>query len=279
MLHDLRDRLRLRTAMAVAVEVQQQLLPRAAPRIERLDIWGFSAYCDETGGDYFDYILLDRADGETSVAGTVPARTNDARGGSGLLVAIGDVAGHGIGPAIVMAGTRGILHSRAASCGHLGQLMTHLNDQLARDILPDRFVTMLLWYIDPRRGAACWANAGHDPAIIYDPGDDHFAESGRGNIPLGIEPGIAYEEYAYGPLRAGQVIVLGTDGIWEARGASGESYGKRRLMDVVRARAASTAEQIAHAVRLDLEAFRGAEHQRDDVTLVVIKVLPVDPSD
>src|SRR5688572_9723170 len=205
-----------------------------------------------------------------------PDRADDVPDGKGLLVAIGDVAGHGIGPAIVMAGTRGVLHSRAASCGHLGELMTHLNDRLARDVMPDRFVTMLLWYTDPRRGAACWANAGHDPAIVYDPRDDRFTESGLGNIPLGIEPGMTYDEHAFGPLRAGQVIVLGTDGIWEAVDASGELYGKRRLMDVVRARAAGTAEQIAHAVRRDVEAFRGAQHQRDDVTLVVIKVLPVD---
>jgi sigma-B regulation protein RsbU (phosphoserine phosphatase) len=156
--------------------------------------------------------------------------------------------------------------------------MTHLNDQLARDVMPGRFVTMLLWYMDPDHGAACWANAGHDPAMVYDPRDDHFAESGRGNIPLGIEPGLTYDEHAFGPLRAGQVVVLGTDGIWEALGPSGEPYGKPRLMEVVRAAAGGTAQTIAHAVRRDLEHFRGAGDQRDDVTLVVIKVLPVDSS-
>jgi len=139
---------------------------------------------------------------------------------------------------------------------------------------------MLLWYTDPRRGAACWANAGHDPAIVYDPCDDRFTESGHGNIPLGIEPGLTYHEHPFAPLRAGQVIVLGTDGIWETMDASGELYGKQRLMDVIRARAraGSTAEQIAHAVRRDVETFRGPRRQRDDVTLVVIKVLPVDSS-
>jgi len=145
--------------------------------------------------------------------------------------------------------------------------------------MPGRFVTMLLWYMDPRRGDACWANAGHDPAIVYDPRDDRFAESGRGNIPLGIEPGLTYEEHAFGPVSAGQVVVLGTDGIWETLGPSGEPYGKRRLMDVVRAGAAGTAEQIARTVRRDLEHFRGPRDQRDDVTLVVIKVLPLDSTD
>ncbi len=76
-------------------------------------------------------------------------------------------------------GARGILHSRATACGHLGDLMTHLNDQLVRDMMDARFVTMMLWYVDPRRGTVCWASAGHDPAIVYDPAADRFEESGQ----------------------------------------------------------------------------------------------------
>ena len=165
MLHDLRDRTRLRGAMAVAMQVQQGLLPAKPPHIPGLDVHGFSTYCDETGGDYFDYMVLDRDTGRRMVEG---GGTGYSRG-EGLLVAIGDVVGHGIGSALVMAGARGILHSRASACGQLGELMTHLNEQLVPDLEGCRFVTMLLWYVDPRRGTVCWANAGHDPAIVYDP--------------------------------------------------------------------------------------------------------------
>jgi sigma-B regulation protein RsbU (phosphoserine phosphatase) len=198
-----------------------------------------------------------------------------------VLVAIGDVVGHGVGAAILLAGARGVLHRRASAWGHQGELLTHLNAHLARDTGGRRFVTMLLWYIDARQERVCWANAGHDPVLCYDPELDTFTEVGRdGDIPLGIEKGVVYEEHQFGPVKPGQVIVLGTDGIWETRNAAQEYFGRERLMEVVRGAAGGCASEIADAVRLELDAFRGAERQRDDVTLVVVKMMPIaNPSD
>jgi sigma-B regulation protein RsbU (phosphoserine phosphatase) len=268
MLHDLRDRLRLRGAMAVASQVQQGLLPACPPSVPGLDVHGYSAYCDETGGDYFDYLVLDRNSGTRAEdgGGTWVSR------GEGLLVAIGDVVGHGIGSALVMAGARGVLHSRATGCGHLGELMTHLNEQLVPDLGGSRFITMMLWYVDPRRGTACWANAGHDPAIVYDPVADQFTESGFGEIPLGIEPGVTYAEHSFGPVRPGQVIVLATDGVWETVNPAGEMFGRERLKRVIRENANGCAADIVGAVERAITSFRAGGNQRDDVTLVVIKV-------
>jgi sigma-B regulation protein RsbU (phosphoserine phosphatase) len=271
MLHQLRDRTRLRSDLAVAMEVQQGLLPASPPQLAGLDVYGFSQYCDETGGDYFDYLVVDRH-------GALPpgddGLRHDDRGG--LLVAIGDVVGHGIGASILMAGARGVLHSRASTCGHLGELMTHLNHQLVRDTGGRRFVTMMLWYVDRHRATACWANAGHDPVLIYDAATDAFTEGCRaGDIPLGIDAAVVYEEQSFGPVRPGQVVVLGTDGIWEALDDGGRYYGRERLMAAVRAAATGTAQEIATAVRRDLDAFRRGQSPRDDVTLVIIKVLPL----
>jgi sigma-B regulation protein RsbU (phosphoserine phosphatase) len=102
--------------MAVATEVQQALLPAEPPQVEGLDVYGFSAYCDETGGDYYDYVVPE---------GTRPGS---------VLFAVGDVMGHGIGSALVMASARAVLRSSATTCGHLGQLLTHLNALLVRDL-------------------------------------------------------------------------------------------------------------------------------------------------
>lgn len=254
MIDGLRDRTRMRESLAVATEVQQALLPARAPDVPGLDIHGFSAYCDETGGDYFDYIVPDQAR-----PGTV-------------LFAVGDVMGHGVGSALVMASARAVLRSNSASCGHLGELLTHLNTLLVPDMGGRRFITMLLWLLDLRGGTACWANAGHNPALVYDPRDDRFEESGYDGIPLGIYDGVTYKEHAFGPVRPGQVIVLGTDGVWETANERKELYGEERLRQCVRAAAHRPAREIAEAVRRDLGAFRGPARQRDDVTLVVIKV-------
>jgi serine phosphatase RsbU (regulator of sigma subunit) len=254
MIDDLRDRTRLRSAMAVATEVQQALLPSEPPRVEGLDVAGFSHYCDETGGDYYDYV--------------VPHTT---RPGS-VLFAVGDVMGHGIGSALVMASARAVLRSSATTCGHLGQLMTHLNALLVHDLRGQRFVSMILWLVDVRGGTACWANAGHHPAIVYDPATQAFEQSGRDGIPLGIDADAEYHEHVHGPLRRGQVMVLGTDGIWETTNDRGEFFGVDRLRDSIHAAAGRTASEIAAAVRRDLDAFRGKKDYKDDVTLVVIKV-------
>ena len=260
MIADLRDRVRLRGALAMATEVQQKLLPARPPRADGLDVFGFSAYCDETGGDYYDYLLP------------------DGRGDGRALFVVGDVMGHGIGSALGMAAARAILRSRLTTCDDLGHLLAALNEQLVPDMDGRGFITMLLWMIDPARRTARWANAGHDPAIVYDPHADRFDDVGYDGIPLGIEATAPFAEQTFGPLRPGHVVVLGTDGVWDTVNPAGEFFGKDRVRAIVRNRAADSAEQIAAAVRRELDAFRGRRPQRDDVTLVVVKVLSDDPA-
>jgi sigma-B regulation protein RsbU (phosphoserine phosphatase) len=254
MIADLRDRLRLRHSLGVAMQVQQNLLPSEPPKITGLDIAGFSAYSDETGGDYFDYLLLRRSDRQA------------------LLVAIGDVTGHGIGSALSMAGARAILRSHATETGDLGELLGRMNRQLIQDLRPGVFMTMELFLIIPGGETMFSASAGHDPAIIFDPQTGEFSETSSGDIPLGIEGEVAYGELTYKPVRPGQVIVMATDGVWEADAENGEMFGKDRLREAIRATAGKTADEISAAINQALTDFRGSAKQRDDVTFVVVKI-------
>jgi len=172
----------------------------------------------------------------------------------------------------VMASARAVLRSSAATCGHLGELLTHLNRLLVDDLGGRRFVTMILWLVDVRNRTVCWANAGHGPALVYDPATDRFEESGRDGIPLGIDEDVTYREHVHGPVRPGQIMVLGTDGVWETVNAEGDPFGTERLRDSIRAAAEGSAREITDAVRRDLDAFRGSREHQDDVTLVIIKV-------
>jgi serine phosphatase RsbU (regulator of sigma subunit) len=253
MIADLRDRLRLRHSLDVAMEVQQRLLPRRPPAVPGLDVAGHSTYCDETGGDYYDFLVLEEQPG-------------------GLLVALGDVMGHGVAAALVMAGARAVLRDRAATAGSLAALLVRLNRLLAADLEGTRFMTMHLSFVDPRASTFRWVSAGHDPAILYDPAADRFVEMDAGSLPLGIEEGAAYEESAYSPLRPGQVLFVGTDGVWESPNAANEQFGKGRVREAIRAASSGTAAAIAEAVRARLCEFRGECRQVDDVTFVVIKV-------
>src|SRR5262245_30453307 len=260
MIVDLRDRLRLRHSLGVAMEVQQRLLPARPPQVRGLDVAGHSTYCDETGGDYYDFLVRDRA-------------SPDA-----VLLVLGDVMGHGVAAALVMAGVRAVLHDRVEAAGGLADLMGRLNRLIAADHQGERFMTMHLSVIDSRSGTMRWASAGHDPAILFDPASGRFEEVGEGDLPLGVMDDTTYAEQTAGPLSPGQVIFVGTDGVWEMPDAKGEAFGKDRLREAIRESAAGSADEIARAVRDRLAAFRSDSRQVDDVTFVVVKVLPIAPT-
>jgi sigma-B regulation protein RsbU (phosphoserine phosphatase) len=254
MVGGLQDRVRLRQSLAVAMEVQQNLLPRQTPEIAGLDIAGHSTYCDETGGDYYDYLDITGLN-EHAVA-----------------VVIGDVMGHGVAAAMMMANARGILRSHAQQADTLGGLLIHLNELLVPDTGGRRFMTMLLMIVDAERRALRWASAGHDPPFIYDPREDKFLELEGGGLPLGIAPGEQYSEEPAVNIRDGWLIVTATDGVWEARNAAGEMFGRDRMCDCVRRHASLDARSISDHILKDLGDFIGELSHDDDVTFVVIRV-------
>ena len=254
MVPQLQDRMRMRHSLALAMEVQQSLLPAGPPRIPGLDIAGSSIYCDETGGDYYDFLELSRLS------------THE------LGIAVGDVTGHGIAAALLMTGARALLRNRANQPGSLSELMREVNDHLTEDTPVGRFMTLFYLVIDAQARSVRWANAGHDPPMLYDPATDGFDELGGGGIPLGIEVPWRYEEYRRDRLEAGQIIVIGTDGIWEAVNRRDQQFGKDALRRIIRERAEASAAEIQHAVIAALTEFRQGLPQADDVTLVVVKM-------
>jgi len=249
----LSDRLRIREALKLAQEVQQHLLPDHPPDLPGFEIAGTSIYCDETGGDYYDYLEL-------------PEYGPDTIG-----IAVGDVTGHGIAPALLMATARALLRSRAGTHTDLAALMGAINVDLAADSVAGRFMSLFYIVIDAPRLRARWVTAGHGPAISYDPALGSFSELGGPDVPLGIDPDWTFSEQAREGFAAGEILLIGTDGIWETRNADGREFGKQALHEVIRAHAAGNAGSIQRAVCEAIARFRGARPQEDDVTLVVVK--------
>ena len=251
----LRDRMRLRDSLALAQEVQQNLLPSGNPAINGFDITGHATYCDETGGDYFDFLTI-AGQPDTTAA-----------------IAVGDVVGHGVAAAMLMATARGILRSRCRTPGTLADLLTHLNSLLVEDTGGDRFMTMLLMTVDAERKEMCWATAGHEPPIVYDPASDHFSEFNGSGMSLGLVKGVAYEEYLFNEVQPGQVIMALTDGLWEAFDKDGEMFGKDRVRNLIRRFANLSAAEISERINAELSRFLGAKSPDDDLTFVIVKVL------
>jgi serine phosphatase RsbU (regulator of sigma subunit) len=248
------ERDRLRHSLELAREVQQQLLPRENPVVAGLDVAGRSIYCDETGGDYYDFIPLN-LDGREKLA-----------------VVVGDVSGHGISSALIMAMVRASLRQRLSLPGSISQIIGDVNSQLAGDVEDSgQFVTLFFLAIDPIGRVLKWVRAGHDPAIFYDPAAAQIEELTGDGMALGVDPHTQYAVNEKGNFNRGSIIVLGTDGIWESRNSSDEMMGKEVISEIIRENAACSAAEILEAVITKIRKFQEGMKFEDDLTLVVVK--------
>jgi serine phosphatase RsbU (regulator of sigma subunit) len=242
-------------ALNVAQEVQQSLLPQRPPEEPRFDMAGSSLYCDETGGDYYDYIKL-------------PLLSPDSYG-----IVVGDVSGHGISSALLMAGVRAYLRGRVTQSGSAAEIISDVNRLVSADTIEtNQFMTLFFLVIDARTGQITWVRAGHDPALLYSPDKNHFEKLEGQGLPLGVEESWQYQDYTR-TVRTGQILILTTDGVMEAHNKESEMFGRDRLKKIIRQYANLGAEGIRLAVIDAVSAFRGEAHQEDDITLVVLKFL------
>ena len=249
------ERDRIRQSLYLAHEVQQTLLPRKVPLIEGLDIAATIAYCDETGGDFYDF--LDNA--ETPLGS--------------FTMAVGDVSGHGIPSALMMATGRAFLRQRSVLPGTAAEIISDVNRLMTGDFAESGgFMTLLYLTIDPAGKRLYWVRAGHDPAIFYDPRTDTFEELRGAGIALGVNIQWRYKQYQKTDLKPGQVIVLGSDGLWEARNPAGKMLGKDPIHQIIRQSYGATAREILTSCFNTFNQFLGERAPEDDVTLVVIKI-------
>jgi sigma-B regulation protein RsbU (phosphoserine phosphatase) len=249
------ERDKIRQSLYLAQEVQQTLLPHKNPEVEGLDIASTIVYCDETGGDYYDFPDTHKA---------YPGR---------LGVVVGDVSGHGISSALLMATGRAFLRQRTVLPGGLANVVSDVNRQMTHDTQEaGSFMTLFYLLIDPTDRSLCWVRAGHDPAIFYDPHSDAFEALRGAGMALGVSAEACYREYRKTGLKKGQIIVLGSDGLWEARNPRGEMFGKDPIRRIIRSNPAASAKEMLTSCFNALNAFLRDRAPEDDVTLVVIKI-------
>lgn len=246
---------RMLSALELAEEVQQNLLPRDVPDIKGLDIAAKSIYCNKTGGDFYDFLNI--------------SQESDDK----LSVVVGDVSGHGIAAGLLMATARALIRSRSAQPGDLSQIVTEVNRNLTLDVCETgRFTTLFYLMVDPVKQLLKWVRAGHDAALLYDPANDRFENLYGSGLALGLDENYPYQENEWKGLAKGQIIYIGTDGAWEAVNSEGTLFGKEPIKEIIRQNAAASANEILNAILTALNRFRQGLESEDDVTLVVIKI-------
>ena len=227
--------------------IQARLLPRHAPVFPTLDCAAATFSTGAVGGDYYDFVERhDRA----------------------FTLVVGDAAGHGVPAAILLAGVQARFRSEAVRDQEPGHLLTALNLEMARHDYPEKFVGLLCARVDARRGRVHFANAGLTPPFVrrY---DGQWEEATTGGLLLGVRRDAHYPE-SHVELRAGDVIVIYTDGLTEARRGD-ELFGPERVGKVLDQQAHRRAKDMVQALIDAVRAF--AQGPLDDLTVVVLKQL------
>jgi serine phosphatase RsbU (regulator of sigma subunit) len=244
---------RLREEIRIARQIQQKLFPVAPLPLAGYDIRGASYPAEATGGDYFDYI--------------------PQRDGS-LGVVIGDVCGHGFGPALLMAELRAYLRAFVMTHSDVAEIVTLLNHALSTQALEDRFATLLLARLDPLSRSFTYVSAGHQPGYVLDSAGSVKTTLPSTDLPLGVSPDAKFTAAPPFLLHPGEGVLLLTDGIVEAASGAGTPFGFQRTLALVRDNWGRTSRQIIDTLYLAVRDFCGELTQLDDMTAIVIKVDP-----
>ncbi|WP_457576200.1 PP2C family protein-serine/threonine phosphatase [Desulfomarina sp.] len=255
MIDGLRHRFELLSEMKLAEEVQQNLLPAGSPDINGLDISGISLYCDETGGDYFDYFQLP---------------------GDRLGIVVADACGHGVGAAILMTSVRAFLQMAVRTYSSPGKLLTEINRFITRDCeRTGRFTSMFFLETDRKKSKMRWVRAGHEPALYYSAARKTLTHLDGPGLVLGVDEDFLFTDSSRPDIESNDIILIGTDGIKETRNSSNEMFGEQRIGEIISTHDTLSAKQIQDAIIEAVNTFRHPLSQEDDITLVVVKITPV----
>jgi PAS domain S-box-containing protein len=237
--------------LLAAQRIQQHLLPRESPRLAGFDVAGQMYPAELAAGDYFDYLPM-----------SPPA----------MGFVIGDVAGHGVGPALLMAVTHAHLRALTQMHADPSEILARANAVLVDGSDADHFVTLLFAKLDPVERLLVFTGAGHPPGYVLATDGSVKASLVSNSLPLGVTAEATFETSLPIRLESGDLVVLLTDGLLEARSPQGTPFGEQGVLDSIRASRTQPARHIVEILYRSVQDHMGQEKLADDATVVIVKV-------
>ncbi len=244
------DQERYRQELELGTKIQQSMLPQTPPVIEGVSIAFYLKPADEVGGDYYDIVPLDE---------------------KRLAIAIGDVNGHGLGAALLMAMAKSAFHMQVGRDPDVATVITGLNEMVFSATAERRFMTFFYALVDLQEHRIRYTNAGHHYPYHLQSREGQLHSLKPSAYPLGVRPNTQFpvREGSIGP---GDALIFYTDGIIEAKNPQGDEFGFERLEALIRLHQRHSAEKIREAILASLREFQAGQPQDDDVTLMVLKL-------
>jgi phosphoserine phosphatase len=247
LIEEFAEKQRMARDLDIARSIQRSLLPDENPIVPGFEIAGWSQSADETGGDTYDFFPLD-----------------DGR----LALILADATGHGIGAALVIAQCRSLFRAMLSVTHDLPTIARGVNDLLADDLASDRFVTAFIGILDPTEGLVEYIAAGQGPLIMLGP--DGVESRPATSMPFAVVEDLEYDAARF-ELARGAMLILMTDGFYEAARPEGELFGETRVIDFIRERPGVPLEELISQLHVEIERYVAGAPQADDLTAVVIR--------
>jgi PAS domain S-box-containing protein len=245
------EKQRLEHDLSIARKIQRGLLPTRPPITPGFAVAGWNESADETGGDYFDWLTL--PDGRT-------------------LFSMGDVSGHGLGSAMIVAVCRAYLRASTTALDTLEQAISRVNGLLEDDLPPNRFIALVVGLLDTSCSTVNLFSAGHGPVLFYKAAEQRVIQWQADDLPLGVArvDECVARQIAFEP---NDTLLLVTDGFFEWEDPSGERYGLERLEHIICQSHDRPPDALIAALCADVQRFASGSRQQDDLTAVVVKKL------
>ena len=250
LLEHLRQTRELEGALDAARNIQRGFLPEQLPDIDGYELAAWWQPAQGVGGDYYDVVRLP-----------------DSR----FLLAVADVSGHGLGPSLIMASARAMLHVLARTVSDPARMLTLLSDTIYPDLQDGRFITFCLAALDISQHTVTFANAGHGPAFHLSRGPASIRTLETTGLPIGIEQQIYPAAQAPVNVAPGDLVILATDGAIELKNAEGEMFGRPRLEQLVLQYQALPARELLAKLKSAILEFSRCEHLEDDITVLILE--------
>ncbi|MEM7256856.1 MAG: GAF domain-containing SpoIIE family protein phosphatase, partial [Pseudomonadota bacterium] len=246
----------LRHQLKLAGSIQQNLLPVEPPTHDNVNIAGLNSPCDESGGDYFDYFMV-----------------NDSQIG----FVLGDATGHGIGAALIATTARACLRAlmtdEPLNPERLPDVLANLNNLIEQDFSDEQYITLFIGIYDPYTRQLQYASAGHDPPLlVYRASTGAFEYLESTGLPVGMFANTVYQQGLVRELTSNDILLLMSDGVNEALDKNQEQFGKQRITEFVRLHCDLDPTALIQSLIDKVFEFSHGMPRNDDITMVCLKL-------
>jgi serine phosphatase RsbU (regulator of sigma subunit)/ligand-binding sensor domain-containing protein len=258
---------RIKAELKTAHDAQMSIMPQTDPEVKSFDISGICVPANEVGGDFFDYIHMNSSN-------EVENKTGNSEKREKFCIVIGDVSGKAMNSAMTAVMTNGMIYLKANESSSIKEIMKRINRALFLKTGKKVFTALCLTLLDTRTREMTFANAGLNAPLLKSKGKVSGLKGTGSKLPLGVKINSEYSEKKQ-QLKPGDIVLLFTDGITEARNTSGEFYGAGRLRSLLEKIDSSrcAASEIKEKIITDVTCFSTGTAQHDDIAIVVIRAL------